>query len=244
MSDSACSRLNFMRSLSLLIAALICLQGIMQETSAAAKKTSPTERYNAQVATIARRAIASALSKQRPPRDVSFKLRYVIGPDGKVYNVTIVSFESDPRAEKTAVQALKAGTFPPIPKDVRQEVRMDYLDEEVDVSYHGGPSTDAATPAFDKYNLRVHEMLQDQLRLSFATQPYHLEVDYEFYLDRQGHVTSMKLHAKAGGQWAEQVMARSIRALKWPSVPPQVFKELDQKPPLKIYGTLSWDPKA
>jgi hypothetical protein len=68
-------------------------------------------------------------------------------------------------------------------------------------------------------------------------------VDYEFYLDRQGHVTSMKVHAKAGGQWAEQIMARSIRRLKCPPIPPQVFKELEEKPPLKIFGTMSWDPQ-
>jgi hypothetical protein len=234
-----------MRSLSLLIATLICLQGIMQQTSAAAKKTSLAERYNAQVGRIARRAIDSALSRH-PARlkDVSIKLRYVIGPDGKVYNVTVVSFKSDAWVEKIAVQALKATTFPPIPKDVRQELRMDYLEEEADVSYHSEPSTDAATLAFDKYNLRVHKMLQDQVRPAFATQPRRLEVDYEFYVDAQGRVVNLHAYAKAGGSWAERAIADSIRALKCPPVPPQVFKELDQKPPLKIYGTLSWDPKG
>jgi len=217
----------------------------MQQTSAAAKKTSLAERYNAQVARIARRAIDSALSKH-PARlkDVSIKLRYFIGSDGKVYNVTVVSFKSDAWVEKTAVQALKATTFPPIPKDVRQELRMDYLEEEADVSYHSEPSTDAATPAFDKYNLRVHKMLQDQVRPAFVTQPRRLEVDYEFYVDAQGRVVNLHAYAKAGGSWAERAIADSIRALKCPPVPPQVFKELDQKSPLKIYGTLSWDPKG
>jgi hypothetical protein len=121
---------------------------------------------------------------------------------------------------------------------------MDYLDEEADVSYHSAPSTDAATPAFDKYNLRVHKMLQDQVRPAFVTQPRRLEVDYEFYVDAHGRVVNLHANAKAGGGWAERAIADAIRALKCPPVSPQVFKELEQKPPLKIYGTLSWDPKG
>jgi hypothetical protein len=218
---------------------------MMQETSAAAKKTSLAERYNVQVARIAKRAIDSALSKHLARlKDVSFKVRYLIGPDGKVYNVTVVSFKSDASLENTAVQALKATTFPPPPKDVRQELRENYLEEEADVSYHSEPSTDVATPAFDKYNLRVHEMLQDQARRTFGTPPGRFEVDYEFYVDDQGRVVNLHAYAKAGGSWAERGIADSIRALKCPAVPPQVFKELEQKPPLKIYGTLSWDPKG
>ena len=204
-----------MRFRLLLIATLICLQGIMQQTSAAAKKTSLAEKYNTQVAGIARRAIDSALSKH-PARlkDVSIKLRYVIGPDGKVYNVTVVSFKSDAWVEKTAVQALRAIAFPPIPKDVRQELRKDYLEEEADVSCHSEASTDTATPAFDKYNLRVHKILQDQVRPAFTTQPRRLEVDYDFYLDAQGRVTTLHAYATAGGRWAERAIADSITALK------------------------------
>ena len=149
----------------------------------------------------------------------------------------MVSFKPDAWVENTAVQALKATTFPPVPKGVRQELRIDYLEEEVDVSYHSEPSTDAATPAFDKYNLLVHKMLQDQARPVFTSQSRRLEVDYEFYLDPQGLVTD--LHADAsGGRWAERAIADSIRAVKFPPVPPVVFKKLEQKPPLKIYGTM------
>ena len=201
--------LSPMRSLSL-IATLICVQGIMQQSLAAAGKTSLAERYNAQVARIARRAIDSALSKQ-PDRlkDVSFKLRYVIGPDGKVYNVGVVSFKSDAGVENSAVQALKAITFPPIPKDVRREQRGDYLEEEAEVSYHSQGSTSARTPAFDKYNLPVHEMLQDRVRPVFATQPRRLEVDYEFYVDSQGRVVNLHADAKAGGSWAERTVPKA-----------------------------------
>jgi hypothetical protein len=90
--------------------------------------------------------------------------------------------------------------------------------------------------------MRVHKILQDDVRSSFNA-PHHLEVDYEFYLDARGHVTSTKVHAKAGGQSAEQIIVRSIRRLKFPPIPPQVFKELQEKPPLRIFGTMSWDPE-
>jgi hypothetical protein len=51
----------------------------------------------------------------------------------------------------------------------------------------------------------------------------------------------MTVHAKSGGRQAEQIIARSIRRIKCPPVPTQAFKELDQKPPFKIYGTMNWD---
>jgi outer membrane biosynthesis protein TonB len=174
---------------------MICFQGVVQQALAADKASAA--RYHAQINRIASLAIDSALSKH-PARlkDVSMKLRYVIGPDGKVYNVTVVSFKSEAWVEKTAVQALKATTFPPIPKDVRQELRMDYLEEEADVSYNSEASTDTATPTFDKYNLRLHKMLQDQVRPAFATQPRRLEVDYEFYVDAQGRVTNLHAYAR------------------------------------------------
>src|SRR5207248_10998718 len=54
----------------------------------------------------------------------------------------------------------------------------------------------------------------------------------------------LKTHAKAGGQSAEQIVARSIRRIKCPPIPAEVLKELDEKPPMKIYGTMSWDPSA
>ena len=98
------------------------------------------------------------------------------------------------------------------------------------------------TPTAYDYNMRVHHILQDDVTPSFHA-PRHLEVDYEFYLNSHGHVTSMKVHAKAGGQSAEQIIARSIRRIKCPPIPPKVFKELEQKPPLRIYGTMTWDPK-
>jgi hypothetical protein len=88
----------------------------------------------------------------------------------------------------------------------------------------------------------VHKIMQTDLEPSFHA-AYHLEVDYEFYLNPDGKLTSMRVHAKAGGQSAEQIVARSIRRIKCPPIPPKVFKELKEKPPLKIYGTMTWDPR-
>ena len=95
-----------------------------------------------------------------------------------------------------------------------------------------------------KYNMEVHRLLQAKVKPEFSPSSERLEVEYEFYLDSRGRVTSLNTHAKAGGRRAEQILERSIRALKCPPVPPQVFKELAQDPPLKIFGTLSWDPPA
>lgn len=98
--------------------------------------------------------------------------------------------------------------------------------------------------AYYKYNLRVHKMLEEEVAPALSKQTERLEVDYEFKLDFQGRVTSLKTHAKAGGQRAEQTIARGIRALKCPPVPAQVFIELNQNPPLNINGTMSWDPPS
>jgi hypothetical protein len=106
------------------------------------------------------------------------------------------------------------------------------------------PTTNDVNSAYYKYNLRVHKMLEDKVAPAFGTQTHRVEVDYEFNLDFQGHVTSLKTHAKAGGQWAEQTIARGIRALNFPAVPAQVFIDLKEEPPLRIYGTMTWDPPS
>ena len=90
----------------------------------------------------------------------------------------------------------------------------------------------AESPTYYKYRMQVHKIMQGDLEPSFHAS-YRLEVDYEFYLDPHGDLTRMKVHAKAGGKWAEQVVARSIRRIKCPPIPPKVFKEIREKPPLK-----------
>jgi outer membrane biosynthesis protein TonB len=69
------------------------------------------------------------------------------------------------------------------------------------------------------------------------------EVEYEFYLDAQGRVTSLKVRSKVGSRWGEQVVTGVIRGLKFPPVPPQVFKDIHSKPPLKVFGGIGWKPR-
>src|ERR1700760_25721 len=117
---------------------------------------------------------------------------------------------------------------------------MDHLDAVAELSYETTltkPIWEDPHSAYYKYNMRVHKLLQDKVKPLFTGQPARFEVHYEFYLDAQGHVTSLNAHAKAGGKWAEQTLVDSIRSLKCPPIPPQVFNELKEKPPLKIYGT-------
>jgi TonB family protein len=230
-----------MRYLAALTTSLICFHAIAQ----AAEKSSPTAAYNERLAEIAKKALEAELLKH-PERltGVSMKLRYSVDRDGRVHNVKVVSRTPDRWAEKTAVRVLAATKFPPIPIDVQLEVGAGYIEAEAAVGYNAeAPSaSNNENSAYYRYNMRVHKMLQEDLMPAFHA-PHHQEVDYEFYLDRQGHVTSTKVHAKAGGQWAEQITARSIRRLKCPPIPPQVFKELEEKPPLRIFGTMSWDPQ-
>jgi hypothetical protein len=239
-----------MRYFTALITGLTCFYAVAH----AAEKSSPAAAYNERLAEIAKQALDTELLKH-PERlnGVSMKLRYSVDRDGRVHNEK-VSRTPDRWAEKTAVRVLAATKFPPIPMDVQLEVGAGYIDAVAEVSYKAetaGPVTKVTevpsaskeeNSAYYRYNMRVHKMLQDDLMPAFHA-PHHLEVDYEFYLDRQGHLTSMKVHAKSGGEWAEQIMARSIRRLKCPPIPPQVFKELEEKPPLRIFGTMSWDPQ-
>jgi Gram-negative bacterial TonB protein C-terminal len=227
-----------MRAFALSIATVICLSGMAQQ---AAGKASPAARYQAEITQIAHHSIEAELLKH-PDRvkGASMKLRYLIGPGGQVFNVTVVTIQENSWVEKTAVKALKATKFPPVPKDIRRE----YFETEVDINYATESARNAASPAFDKYNLQVHKMLQDQARPVLTAQTHRLEVDYEFYLDARGRVTTLHADAKTGGRWVERAIADCIRAVKFPPVPPEVFKELEQKTPVKIYGTMSWDPKG
>ncbi len=230
-----------MRYLAALAASLICFHATVQ----AGEKSSPIDAYNDRLAEIAKRALDTELLKH-PERinGVSMKLRYTVDRDGRVHNVKVISRTPDRWAEKTAARVLAATKFPPIPMDVQLQVGAGHVDAEAAVGYNAeapAPSKEQDS-AYYRYNMRVHKLLQDDLMLDFHAS-HHLEVDYEFYLDRQGHVTSIKVHAKAGGQWAEQIVARAIRGLKCPPIPPKVFKELEEKPPLRVFGTMSWDPQ-
>ncbi|HEX4630478.1 MAG TPA: hypothetical protein VH188_05890 [Chthoniobacterales bacterium] len=226
------------------LAALTMSVACFHLTAQAAEKSSPAAAYNDRLAAISKKALEAELTKH-PERlsGTSMKLRYTVDRNGRVHNVKVMSRTPDGWAETTAVRVLAETKFPPIPMDVQLEVGAGYIDAQAELSYHAEAAAAwKKDSAYYRYNMHVHKMLQDDLNLTFNA-PHHLEVDYEFFLSAQGHVTSMKVHAKAGGQWAEQILVRSIRRLKFPPIPPQVFKELQEKPPLRIFGTMSWDPQ-
>ena len=227
--------------LAVLAASMICFHAL----ALAASKLPAAEAYNERLKTIANKALHSALMKH-PDRlnGVAMKIHYAVDRDGHVHNVEVRSQTHNSSAEKIVADALAAITFPPIPIDAQLEVGAGYLELEAEVTLAADALTASKieTPTAYDYNMRVHHILQDDVTPSFHA-PHHLEVDYEFYLNSQGQVASMKVHAKAGGQSAEQIIARSIRRIKCPPIPPKVFKELEQKPPLKIYGTMAWDPR-
>jgi hypothetical protein len=237
-----------MRYLAAVAILISCFLGVCEKATAAERLSQATRAYNNQITAIAGRAINSEVTKH-PERlsGVSMKLLYNVDQRGRVHNVRVVSGKPDRWAEKTAVRVLEAIKFPPIPKNVLQDLGMDHIEAAADVSYQvelQPPATENVDSAHYKYDTRVHKMLQDEVKPIFSAQGHRLEVDYEFYLDPQGRVTDLHADAKAGGRWAERAIAESIRAVKFPPVPPKVFEELKQKPPLKIYGTMTWDPKG
>ncbi len=230
------------RYLVALVTSLICFHATVQ----AAAKLPAADAYNEQLKTIANKALHSALMKHLDRLNgVAMKIHYVVDREGHVHNVKVTSRTHDRSAEKIVADVLAATSFPPIPMDAQLEVGAGYLELEAEVNLAADDlaASKIATPVAYDYNMRVHKLLQDDLKRDFHA-PNHLEVDYEFYLDKEGHVTSLKTHAKAGGQRAEQIIARSIRRIKCPPIPAEVLKELDEKPPMKIYGTMSWDPSA
>ena len=235
-----------MRYLAAVTIIICCVIGVREAVPAAGKQLPPATRaYNDQISAIAEHAIHTEFAKHSESlSNFSVKLRYNVDRDGHIRDVRIVSRTPDGWAEKTAARTLAATKFPPIPKNVLQELGMDHLEAQLEFTSHVDPSQTRFTQSsYDDYDLRVHRILETEVKPAFSAQSHRLEVDYEFYLDPKGRVVSLKTHAKAGGQWAEQTIARSVRTLKFPSVPPQVFKDLKQKPPLKIYGTMSWDPR-
>lgn len=215
------------------------------ETALAAGQFPAAQAYNERLKTIINKALHSALMKHKDRLNgIIVKIHYVVDRDGHVHNVKVVSRTHASSAEKIVADAIAATTFPPIPTDAQVEVGSGYFELEAEVTLAADALTASKieTPTAYGYNMRVHHILQDDVTPSFHA-PHHLEVDYEFYLDSQGHVTSMNVHAKAGGQSAEQIMSRSIRRIKCPPIPAKVFKELEQKPPMRIYGTMTWDPQ-
>ncbi len=211
----------------------------------AAGKLPAADAYNERLKTIVNKALRSALMKH-PDRlnGIAMKIHYAVDRDGHVHNVKVTSRTHDSSAEKIVANTLAAITFPPIPIEAQLEVGAGYLElaAQVTLAADALSAEKAEIPTYYNYRMPVHKIMQSDLESSFHA-PYPLEVDYEFYLDPHGDLTTMRVHARAGGQWAEQIVARSIRRIKCPPIPPKVFKELEQKPPLKIYGTMTWQPR-
>jgi hypothetical protein len=198
-------------SSGVLTACVMCFHAL----ALAAGKLSSADAYNERLKTIANKALHSALMKH-PDRlnGVTMKIHYVVDRDGHVHNVKAVSRTHDSSAEKIVADTIAATTFPPIPMDAQLEVGSGYFELQAEVTLAADALTAAKieTPTAYEYNMRVHHLLQDDVTPSFHAS-HHLEVDYEFYLDSQGHVRIMKVHAKAGGQSAEQIISRSIRRI-------------------------------
>jgi hypothetical protein len=227
-------------SSAVLTASVMCFHAL----AFAAGKLPAADAYNERLKTIVNKALHSTLKKHPSLNGIALKIHYAVDRDGHVHNVKVTSRTHDRSAEKIVAQVLASITFPPIPIEAQLEVGAGYfeLDAEVTLATDALAVDKAEFSTYYNYRMQVHKIMVGDLEASFHA-PHHLEVDYEFYLDPHGHLTSMKVHAKNGGQWAEQIVARSIRRIKYPPIPPKVFKELKEKPPLKIYGTMTWDPR-
>jgi len=226
--------------LAVLIASVTCFHAL----ALAAGKLPAADAYNERLKTIVDKALHSTLMKHPSLNGSAMKIHYAVDRDGHVHNVKVTSRTHDSSAEKIVAKALASITFPPIPIEAQLEVGAGYfeLDAEVTLATDALALDKAELPHYYNYRMQVHKIMLGDLEASFHA-PSHLEVDYEFYLDPHGDLTSMKVHAKAGGKRAEQIVAQSIRRIKCPPIPPKVFKELKEKPPLKIYGTMTWDPR-
>ena len=224
--------------LAVLIASVMCFHTL----ALAAGNFPAANAYNTRLKTIVDKALHSALRKHSSLNGTAMKIHYAVDRDGHVHNVKAISRTHDSAAERIVADTLAAITFPPIPIDAQIEVGAGYfeLDAEVTLATERRGWIRRQSPTYYIYRMQVHKIMQSDLDPSFHA-PNHLEVDYEFYLAPHGRLTSMKVHAKAGGKWAEQIVAGSIRRIKCPPIPPKVFKEIKEKPPLKIYGTMTWD---
>jgi hypothetical protein len=221
---------------ALVVAGSLCVQVSAQTT----KDKAAAEAYVARLAAIVNRMTDAETPKHPELMETqNLKLRYTVGPTGHVQSVEILSANPHRRGAETLARLIKDIVFPPYPKELLQS-GANRIDGILDWR---GQFHVAETKTYNQYNLEVHKMLQDDVLPAFNTSRHPLAVDYEFYLNEKGRVVRFSAHAKTGGTWAEQVLVRSIRRLKFPAVPAKVFQELGEKPPLRIYGTMEWEPK-
>jgi hypothetical protein len=131
-----------MRAVTVVTIALVsCAAQVAQKSAAADKAPEATRAYNARISAIASNALAAELSKHSERLSgVSMKLQYSVDLHGRVHNVRIVSTHPDRWAEKTAARVLANTKFPPIPKDVLQDLGgKDHIKAEAELSYEVKP---------------------------------------------------------------------------------------------------------
>ncbi len=143
------------------------------------------------------------------PSGFSVKLRYHVGPNGRVQATEIISAKPDRSTANRIAYLIRSTAFPPYPKDILYKERT-HDPGELDWKWVPDKPEESA---YYRYNMRVHNILQQDVAPAFSSSSQPLEVDYEFYLDAQGRVVTYKTHAKAGGHSAEEIIVRSIRRL-------------------------------
>jgi hypothetical protein len=94
-------------------------------------------------------------------------------------------------------------------------------------------------PPYAEYQTRICRMIGNRVIQDAGRHVERLiggEVHFEFRLDAQGRVSGLRISSTLRDHWGEQDVARVIHALKFPPVPPQVFRDLHSNQPVQISG--------
>ena len=97
------------------------------------------------------------------------------------------------------------------------------------------------------YHQQVHTMLQAAVAPELTRHHDRLNggsVKYAFELDPQGRVVSLKAHSTKGSRWGEDLLARTVRSLKFPRVPAEALKQERQEGHkyIEVTGDMGWSP--
>jgi hypothetical protein len=97
------------------------------------------------------------------------------------------------------------------------------------------------------YHQQVHTMLQAAVAPEFMRHHERLNggsVNYVFELDSRGRVVSLKAHSTKNSRWGEETLARIVRSLKFPPVPPEAMKQEREEghKNIEVTGDLGWNP--
>jgi hypothetical protein len=97
------------------------------------------------------------------------------------------------------------------------------------------------------YHQQVHTMLEAAVAPELMRHHERLNggsVKYAFQLDPQGRVVSLKAHSTKGSRWGEELLARTVRSLKFPPVPAEAMKQERQEGHkfIEVTGDMGWKP--